>query len=257
MGQNTRTDGLFLKCAGKSFSLAGKNGNIFGPQVLSNWNRGPDEGSRFTVGGFYGHFKLRDALVAEAGGSSLDMWKDRIDASAAGGPRITYESLVDDYLSEAHRNYPGMGCPVAALAGDLARRDKHTRAVVTRKTRDNIELLASLIRDTNKTDKDTARSCAVMAYCTMVGAISMARAVSDKELSREILKTVAQRLKPGTTREQREFPSLDESHSRCSWICQRAVPGATTNGFISTGASSSAARCISGRAGGSSTTDRF
>ncbi len=56
--------------------------------------------------------------------------------------------------------------------------------------------------DTNKTDKDTARSCAVMAYRAMVGAISMARAVSDKALSREILKTVAQRLKPGTTREQ-------------------------------------------------------
>jgi hypothetical protein len=34
-----------------------------------------------------------------------------------------------------------------------------------------------------------------MTYCAMVGAISMARAVSDKELSREILKTVAQRLK--------------------------------------------------------------
>ena len=148
-----------------------------------------------TVGGFYKHFKSRDALVAEAVGSSLDMWKDRINASAAGGPRITYESLVDDYLSEAHRNYPGMGCPVAALAGDLARSDKHTKAVATRKIRDNIELLASLIRDTNKTDKDTARSRAVMAYCAMVGAISMARAVSDKELSREILKTVAQRLK--------------------------------------------------------------
>src|SRR5258708_5187858 len=87
-------------------------------------------------------------------------------------------------------------------AGDLARSDKHTRAVATRKTRDNMELLASLIRDTNKTDKDTARSCAVMAYCAMVGAISMARAVSDKALSREILRTVAQRLKPGTTREQ-------------------------------------------------------
>src|SRR5258707_15322121 len=107
----------------------------------------------------------------------------------------TTTSMVDDCLSEAHRNYPGMGCPVAALAGDLARSDKHTKAVATRKIRDNIELLASLIRDTNKTDKDTARSCAVMAYCAMVGAISMARAVSDKELSREILKTVAQRLK--------------------------------------------------------------
>jgi hypothetical protein len=77
-----------------------------------------------------------------------------------------------------------------------------------------------------------------------------------KELSREILKTVAQRLKPGTTREQCEFPSLDESHSRCSWICQRAVSGATTNGFISTGASSSAVRCISDRGAEFSIVDR-
>jgi len=148
-----------------------------------------------TVGGFYKHFKSRDALVAEAVGSSLDMWKDWIDASAAGGPRFTYGSLVEDYLSEAHRNHPGTGCAVGALAGDLARSDKHTRAVATQKIRDNIELLAGLIRDTPKTDKETARSRAVMTYCAMVGAISMARAVSDKKLSREILKTVAQRLK--------------------------------------------------------------
>jgi TetR/AcrR family transcriptional repressor of nem operon len=148
-----------------------------------------------TVGGFYKHFKSRDALVAEAVGSSLDMWKDRIGAAAAGGPRFTYESLVDDYLSEAHRNHPGTGCPVGALAGDLARSDKHTRAVATRKIRDNIELLAGLIRDKNNTGKDSARSRAVMTYCAMVGAISMARAVSDEELSREILKTAAQRLK--------------------------------------------------------------
>lgn len=151
-----------------------------------------------TVGGFYKHFKSRDALVAEAVGSALELWKDRIDAVAAGGPRLTYESLVDDYLSEAHRDHPGMGCPVGALAGDLARSDKRTRAVATRKIRVNIELLATLIRDTTKTDKDTARSRAVMTYCALVGAISMARAVSDKELSREILKTVAQRLKNPT-----------------------------------------------------------
>lgn len=148
-----------------------------------------------TVGGFYKHFKSRDALVAEAIGSALEMWKDRIDAAAAGGPRVTYKSLVDDYLSEAHRDHPGTGCPVGALAGDLARSDKRTRAVTTRKIRDNVELLATLIRDSTKTDKDTARSRAVTTYCAMVGAISMARTVWDKELSREILKTVALRLK--------------------------------------------------------------
>jgi TetR/AcrR family transcriptional regulator, transcriptional repressor for nem operon len=148
-----------------------------------------------TVGGFYKHFKSRDALVAEAVGSSLDMWKDRFDAATAGGPRFTYDSLVDEYLSEAHRNHPGTGCPVGALAGDLARSDKHTRAVATRKIRDNIELLATLIRDKNKTGMDTARSRALVTYCAMVGAISMARAVSDRELSHEILKTVARHLK--------------------------------------------------------------
>jgi TetR/AcrR family transcriptional repressor of nem operon len=87
-----------------------------------------------------------------------------------------------------------MGCPVGSLAGDLARSDKRTRAVTTRKIPDNIELLFALIRDTTKADKDAARSRAVMTYCSMVGAISMARAVSDEELSREILKTAAQRL---------------------------------------------------------------
>ena len=148
-----------------------------------------------TVGGFYKHFKSRDALVAEAVGSALELWKDRIDAAAGGGPRVTYESLVDDYLSEAHRDHPGIGCAVGALAGDLARSDKRTRAVATRKIRDNIELLATLIRDTLKTDKDTARSRAVMTYCALVGAISMARAVSDEQLSREVLKTVARHLK--------------------------------------------------------------
>jgi cob(I)alamin adenosyltransferase len=58
--------------------------------------------------------------------------------------------------------------------------------------KDNGTTLAEV---SNKTDKDTARSRAVMTYCAMVGTISMARAVSDKELSREALKTVAQRLK--------------------------------------------------------------
>jgi TetR/AcrR family transcriptional repressor of nem operon len=148
-----------------------------------------------TVGGFYKHFKSRDALVAEAVGSALELWQRQVDAAASGGPPVTYESLVDDYLNETHRDHPGMGCPVGALAGDLARSDKHTRAVATRKIRDNIELLATLIRHANKKDKDTARSRAVMTYCAMVGAINMARAVSDKELSREILKTVLQGLK--------------------------------------------------------------
>src|SRR6202020_1763839 len=101
---------------------------------------------------------------------------------------MTYESLVDEYLSEAHRNHPGTGCPVSALAGDLARSDKRTRALVSRKIRDNIELLATLIRNLNKTDRGSARSQAVLTYCALVGAIGMAPAGSGEGVFREKFK---------------------------------------------------------------------
>ena len=148
-----------------------------------------------TVGGFYKHFTSRDALVTEAVGSALELWKNQVDAAASGGPSVSYESLVDEYLSDTHRNHPGAGCPVGALAADLARSDKRTRALVSRKIRDNIELLTTLIRNTNKMDDGRARAQAVLAYCALVGAIGIARAVSDEQLSNEILKTVARRLK--------------------------------------------------------------
>jgi TetR/AcrR family transcriptional regulator, transcriptional repressor for nem operon len=151
-----------------------------------------------TVGGFYKHFKSRDDLVAESVGSALGFWKRQVDAVASGGPPVTYESLVDDYLSETHRNHPGTGCPVGALAGDIARSDKRTRALVTTQIRDDIALLANLIRGENEEDKGAARSRAILTYCALVGAISVARAVSNEQLSLEILKTLAVRLKMRT-----------------------------------------------------------
>jgi TetR/AcrR family transcriptional repressor of nem operon len=148
-----------------------------------------------TVGGFYKHFESRDDLVAEAVGSALGAWQRQVDAAASGGPPITYETLVDEYLTEAHRNAPGAGCPFSALAGDIGRSSKRTRALVTRQIRDDIELIATLIQGTNEMDKDAARSQAILAFSALVGAMVLTRAVSSVQLSRETLKTVAVRLK--------------------------------------------------------------
>ena len=63
--------------------------------------------------------------------------------------------------------------------------------MVTREIRDGIVLLATLIRGSNQEDKGTARAQAILTYCALVGAIGVARAVSDQQLSREILKAVA------------------------------------------------------------------
>jgi len=117
---------------------------------------------------------------------------------APGSAAALRSPLVDGYLNETNSDHPGVGCAVSALAADLARTSKRTRAVVTQKIRNNIELLATLIRGTNGKGGGTARSRAIITYCALVGAIGMARVVSDEELSREMSKTVAQRLKNPT-----------------------------------------------------------
>ena len=66
-----------------------------------------------TVGGFYKHFDSRDDLVTEALRSAFGTWRRQADAAASGGPPMTYAKLVDDYLSEAHRDHPGTGCAIS------------------------------------------------------------------------------------------------------------------------------------------------
>jgi TetR/AcrR family transcriptional regulator, transcriptional repressor for nem operon len=145
-----------------------------------------------TVGGFYKHFDSRDDLVAEALRSAFGTWQRQSDAAAAGGPSLTYAKLVDDYLSEAHRDHPGTGCAVGALAGDIARSGKRTRALLTEEIRTKFQLITDLIPGK---DEGQARSRAILACSALVGAIGLSRAVSDEALSREILKSVGELLK--------------------------------------------------------------
>ena len=145
-----------------------------------------------TVGGFYKHFDSRDHLVAEAVDSAFGGWKRRVEAAKSGGPPVSYEKLIDEYLNEAHRDNPGTGCAFSALAPEIARSDKRTRALASEQVRNDIQLIATLLPGR---DKWRARSRAVLIFSALVGAMSLARAVSDEALSREILETVGELLK--------------------------------------------------------------
>jgi TetR/AcrR family transcriptional repressor of nem operon len=153
-----------------------------------------------TVGGFYKHFGSRAELVAEAVSSAFGDWQRRVDAAASGGPPVSYAELVDDYLSEVHRKNPGTGCAFSALAPEIARSDKRTRVLTSEQVRNDLELIVGLLPGK---DKRAARSRAILTFSALVGAMSLARAVSDESLSREILKTVNELLKNSASEHQK------------------------------------------------------
>jgi TetR/AcrR family transcriptional repressor of nem operon len=145
-----------------------------------------------TVGGFYKHFDSRDELVAEAVSAAFGVWQRQKEAAESSGKPLTFAKLIDDYVSDMHRKNPGAGCAFSALAPEIARSDKRTRALTTEQVRDDLKLLVGLLPGK---EKRTARSRAILTFSALVGAMSLARAVSDEALSREILKTVAELLK--------------------------------------------------------------
>src|SRR5438132_2974121 len=181
--QKTRTHKRIVSIASKRFREKGLAG--FGIAELM-------KEAGLTVGGFYKHFDSRDDLVAEAVSSAFGGWKRRVEAAKSGGAPVSYEKLIDEYLNEAHRDNPGTGCAFSALAPEIARSDKRTRSLTSEQVRNDIQLIATLLPGR---DKRTARSIAILIFSALVGAMSLARAVSDEALSREILKTVAELLK--------------------------------------------------------------
>jgi TetR/AcrR family transcriptional regulator, transcriptional repressor for nem operon len=144
-----------------------------------------------TVGGFYKHFDSRDDLVIEAFRVAAGPWEKQFAAAESGGPPLTYQALVDSYLTEAHRDHPGNGCPISALVGDIARGGKKLRADLTEQINGEIELLANLLPETG----NAARSKAILTVSALLGAVELARAVSDETLSDEILEVTREVLK--------------------------------------------------------------
>ena len=181
--QKTRTHKRIVSIASKRFREKGLAG--FGIAELM-------KEAGLTVGGFYKHFDSRDDLVAEAVSSAFGGWKRRVEAAKSGGAPVSYEKLIDEYLNEAHRDNPGTGCAFSALAPEIAHSDKRTRALTSEQVRNDIQLIATLLPGR---DKRTARSRAILIFSALVGAMSLARAVSNEALSREILETVGELLK--------------------------------------------------------------
>jgi TetR/AcrR family transcriptional regulator, transcriptional repressor for nem operon len=130
-----------------------------------------------THGGFYGHFGSKDDLAAEAVTAALARGNERMS-------RFTdLPSYVAAYLSERHYADRAEGCGLAALGADFPREGKGVRRAITSYVAARLDGLAALFKGTAA----ARRKRAIATLSGLVGALTLARAVDDAALSREIL----------------------------------------------------------------------
>jgi TetR/AcrR family transcriptional repressor of nem operon len=137
--------------------------------------------AKLTHGGFYGHFSNRDDLIAEALDKALrDGEESAIRAGSAKGPR-TLKSFLNSYLSKAHRDSPGTGCAISALAGDVARADGRARSIMSHRLDKYLNNIGNLA------DEDRPNDFAMAVMSMVVGAVTLSRVMKDEEASDKLL----------------------------------------------------------------------
>jgi TetR/AcrR family transcriptional regulator, transcriptional repressor for nem operon len=148
-----------------------------------------------THGGFYGHFDSKDALIGEASRRAMGRGATNWEQVVAVAPDKPFAALLKHYLTPRHRDDPGQGCTFAALGGDVARSGKSVREAFAEGLESLIDILTKAVgKAAPGLSKVARRRKAVATMATMVGALTLARAVGDEALSDEILDAVRQEL---------------------------------------------------------------
>jgi TetR/AcrR family transcriptional repressor of nem operon len=140
-----------------------------------------------THGGFYAHFDSREALVIEAFAYAMDRsierWRKMAEQTP---PDKRFAAIVETYLTPLHRDDPGHGCAVTALAAEIARESPKTRRAFATKLEQMIDMMADQIPDV---PREAARKQAIAALTTMMGTLVLSRIAGTGEFSDEILAT--------------------------------------------------------------------
>jgi TetR/AcrR family transcriptional repressor of nem operon len=152
-----------------------------------------------THGGFYAHFPSKDALVeaslAASAEQTFERWPDPTDGGVDGGKDgddadAQLRGFIADYLSPAHRDDPGAGCPLSSLAAELG-----LRGIPSSKTDAIVDRMDTRLRPCAIAAREPDRG--LVALAAMVGALTLSRAVADPAHSARILEAVRAAIRPG------------------------------------------------------------
>lgn len=134
-----------------------------------------------TVGGFYKHFGSRDDLVVEALAEAFrDL--DKLEQRSEDLP-----ALLTTFLSEEHCASPGTGCALTALAGEIRHASTAAKGIFTERVKHGLSFYSDHL---NGGDAESRRTRAILIFSAALGGMTLARAVLDKALSREIIDTL-------------------------------------------------------------------
>ena len=132
-----------------------------------------------THGGFYKHFDSKGALIEAAIGAAFAGFAEPLERGEPERAVAAYRAL---YLSEGHKNHPGIGCPVASLGPDIGRAPERLKSAFGAGVR---RIVAALAR-VRKGSAHEREAAAFRDASMLVGAMVIARA-SDPATARAVL----------------------------------------------------------------------
>jgi TetR/AcrR family transcriptional repressor of nem operon len=135
-----------------------------------------------TNGAFYAHFASKEDLVANVLADQLRTQRQSFDGQPP--DREGLEAFIRSYLSPQHRDQYADGCPSAALLDEIARRPTAIKQVYTDELMGVIDDIASRL---GPTDAEAARTDALTLFGLMLGTLQLARALTDRDLSDQLL----------------------------------------------------------------------
>lgn len=178
-----KTHRRIVKAASRQIRKKGLNG----PAVATLMRA-----SGLTHGGFYKHFSSRDDLVVEAIEESLrELTQTLIDAAGRSGSRAPWKSIIETYLSLERCDGADRGCPIAALAPDIARTPPAMKQRISAAILKFREELIPFMPGRTTEEKSLNF---LMIITSMVGTIAIARTMPDPAVRQTILNTVRDRL---------------------------------------------------------------
>lgn len=138
-----------------------------------------------THGGFYKHFGSKDELVMESLREAFrDIGDKLVRAAEQSRSEAAWKAIVKSYLSLEYCEHVERGCPLPALAPEMARVDQAMRSQVFAELVNYRDRMLPFMPGRRTADKERAF---FVIFSMMIGAVEIARMMPDRAAQEKVL----------------------------------------------------------------------